>query len=182
VTFMAPKTKRKATVDAAAAGDAKDAAAQPADAKKKRGGRGGASPAASAAAAPAAAAAAAAAPSAAEVKAASDAALAQWTNNRSVWWDDAEALLKCVDQRNLPHSFAIASLSSVVAVESAIKTMLVRGAPAIGAAGGFGMAIAAQDSKADSADKLIAGNDSHRCSCIVVLALGPVLYPSSDLI
>jgi hypothetical protein len=89
--------------------------------------------------------------------AASSSAAAASTSQRSVWWDSAKNALMCVDQRNLPHTFAIAELKTVAEVESAIKTMLVRGAPAIGAAGGFGMAIAGFASKAKTSEALISG-------------------------
>ena len=48
-----------------------------------------------------------------------------------------------IDQTRLPHEFSIASIGSVEAMVVAIKTMQVRGAPLIGAAAAYGIALAA---------------------------------------
>jgi S-methyl-5-thioribose-1-phosphate isomerase len=61
-------------------------------------------------------------------------------NYFSVWLEDD--FVKMIDQRILPHSFEIASFNSAESVAEAIKSMVVRGAPAIGAAGIYGMALA----------------------------------------
>ncbi len=59
---------------------------------------------------------------------------------RALWWeDDALAL---VDQRALPQRFVVRRLRSAAAVADAIRTMVVRGAPAIGVAAAYGMALA----------------------------------------
>ncbi len=55
--------------------------------------------------------------------------------------DDGVALL---DQRRLPHEEAWVRLETPEAVAAAIRDMVVRGAPAIGVAAGFGMALAAR--------------------------------------
>ncbi len=62
-------------------------------------------------------------------------------NYRSVWLQDEQVLM--IDQNKLPFDFEIMTCSSVLEVVSAIRDMSVRGAPAIGAAGAFGMALAA---------------------------------------
>ncbi len=61
---------------------------------------------------------------------------------RSVWWEHGR--LKMIDQNRLPQDFVIAEFTSHEAVADAIRYMTVRGAPAIGAAGAFGLALAAQ--------------------------------------
>ena len=72
---------------------------------------------------------------------------------RSVFWEDNS--VKMIDQRKLPSVFEIAKFSSVEGVAGAIKDMYIRGAPAIGAAASFGLALAAFASKAtDRADFL----------------------------
>lgn len=53
-----------------------------------------------------------------------------------------------IDQRHLPARFEIVAFSDHHQVAQAIREMVVRGAPAIGAAAGFGMALAALHSKA----------------------------------
>lgn len=57
---------------------------------------------------------------------------------RTVWYDDAG--LNVIDQRLLPHSFQILRLATHRDTALAISDMTVRGAGAIGATGGFGMA------------------------------------------
>lgn len=73
---------------------------------------------------------------------------------RTIWWEDGE--VKMIDQRLLPLQFEIASYNDVRTVANAITDMVIRGAPAIGAAGGFGMALAAQQSPAIDRDSLLA--------------------------
>jgi methylthioribose-1-phosphate isomerase len=56
-----------------------------------------------------------------------------------------------LDQRLLPRVERYLMLSSVVQVAEAIRSMMVRGAPAIGVAAGYGMALAAQAETGDRA-------------------------------
>lgn len=63
---------------------------------------------------------------------------------RTVFWDDDTQQCKMIDQRQLPWSFEIVSFENVESLAQAITDMVVRGAPAIGAAGAFGMVLAAQ--------------------------------------
>ena len=65
---------------------------------------------------------------------------------RTIWWEDNQ--VKMIDQRILPLQYEILSYDDYRAVAEAIRDMVVRGAPAIGAAGGFGMALAALQSPA----------------------------------
>ena len=67
---------------------------------------------------------------------------------RPVYWDTARSLLCLIDQRVLPEVFVVVDVPTVDATIAAIKDMTVRGAPAIGAAGAFGLAIAARASGA----------------------------------
>lgn len=62
-------------------------------------------------------------------------------NYRTVWMQDNSVYL--INQRLLPHKFEIYECKNHLDTASAIKTMIVRGAPAIGAAGAFGLAQAA---------------------------------------
>jgi methylthioribose-1-phosphate isomerase len=57
-----------------------------------------------------------------------------------VWWDDGAVCL--IDQRLLPGQEAVVRCTSVGAVAEAIRTMQVRGAPAIGCTAAYGMALA----------------------------------------
>lgn len=71
---------------------------------------------------------------------------------RTVFWDYETGTVKMIDQRQLPWEFIVAEFDDYAAVAEAITEMYVRGAPAIGAAAGFGMALAARQSAA--ADRL----------------------------
>jgi methylthioribose-1-phosphate isomerase len=73
---------------------------------------------------------------------------------RTLWWEDGQ--VKMIDQRILPLKYEILSYDDYRAVAEAITDMVVRGAPAIGAAGGFGMALAARQSPARDRDDLLA--------------------------
>lgn len=73
---------------------------------------------------------------------------------RTIWWEDDQ--VKMIDQRTLPLRFEIQSYRDYRAVAAAIRDMAVRGAPAIGAAAGFGMALAARQSAASSIAGLLA--------------------------
>ena len=65
---------------------------------------------------------------------------------RTVFWEDNQ--LKMIDQRILPGRFEIVSFRDHESVARAIKEMVVRGAPAIGAAAAFWLALAAYESTA----------------------------------
>ena len=72
---------------------------------------------------------------------------------RTVEWDGGA--VKMIDQRALPWKLEFVRLETVEAVAESIQNMTVRGAPAIGAAAGFGMALAARQSQADTIDALV---------------------------
>ena len=72
---------------------------------------------------------------------------------RTVEWDGGA--VKMIDQRALPWKLEFLRLETAEAVAESIKNMTVRGAPAIGAAAGFGMALAARESKADAIEALV---------------------------
>jgi methylthioribose-1-phosphate isomerase len=67
---------------------------------------------------------------------------------RTVFWDDDRQIFKMIDQRQLPFELVIAEYEDYHEVARAITEMVVRGAPAIGAAAAFGMALAARQSQA----------------------------------
>ena len=64
---------------------------------------------------------------------------------RTVFWEDNQ--LKMIDQRILPGRFEVISYNNHSSVARDITDMVVRGAPAIGAAAGFGLALAGFESK-----------------------------------
>jgi methylthioribose-1-phosphate isomerase len=68
---------------------------------------------------------------------------------RTVFWENNQ--LKMIDQRILPGRFEVVSFTDHVSVARAITDMVVRGAPAIGAAAAFGLALAGFESASRSA-------------------------------
>ncbi|MEZ5139224.1 MAG: hypothetical protein R2711_10805 [Acidimicrobiales bacterium] len=64
--------------------------------------------------------------------------------------------MRAIDQRRLPFSFEVVAIASSAAMATAIADMTVRGAGLIGAAAGYGMALAAGESVAEgtSADEV----------------------------
>jgi methylthioribose-1-phosphate isomerase len=73
---------------------------------------------------------------------------------RTVYWENHR--VKMIDQRLLPAEFVIAEFSTVDAVAFSIRDMVVRGAPAIGATGAYGMVLAAEQSQATDRHGLLA--------------------------
>jgi methylthioribose-1-phosphate isomerase len=73
---------------------------------------------------------------------------------RTVFWENNE--LKMIDQRILPARFEVLSYRGHKEVAHAITDMVVRGAPAIGAAAAFGLALAGYESASTSTDDLLA--------------------------
>ena len=80
---------------------------------------------------------------------------------RSVWLEPDGWSVGAIDQRRLPHEFIVARLTTCDEAAEAIRTMLVRGAPLIGATAAYGVALATRDDKSDAGiqracDRLIA--------------------------
>jgi methylthioribose-1-phosphate isomerase len=69
------------------------------------------------------------------------------------WMDGA---LRLLDQRLLPHETRYVDYVDYRQVAAAIREMVVRGAPAIGVAAAYGLALAAQESGAETQDGLLA--------------------------
>ena len=67
------------------------------------------------------------------------------------WIGDVDGFLELVDQRRLPGEFIKLQCRDVEQIYDAIKTLAVRGAPAIGVAAAYGLVLATQD---------LAGNSS----------------------
>src|SRR5690349_7805528 len=68
---------------------------------------------------------------------------------RSLWAAEAQGVIQIIDQTRLPHVFETATLKSASEVADAIKTMRVRGAPLIGVAAAFGIALAVSRDPSD---------------------------------
>ena len=80
---------------------------------------------------------------------------------RTVCWEDNR--VKMIDQRLLPAESVIAEFGTVDEVAFSIRDMVVRGAPAIGATGAYGMVLAAQQSQATDRAGLLADFSTGLC-------------------
>ncbi len=76
------------------------------------------------------------------------------TSYRTIEWRDG--VVRMLDQRALPHQTVYLDYDDYRAVADAIRDMVIRGAPAIGAAAAYGMALAAQRSQATNLSALRA--------------------------
>ena len=72
---------------------------------------------------------------------------------RTVEWKNNKVVM--IDQTKLPVELSLVEFTDYNQVAEAIKNLVVRGAPAIGVSGAFGLALAALQSKANTKDELI---------------------------
>ena len=86
------------------------------------------------------------------------------TPYRSIWLSDDCWSVDIIDQTYLPHEFMIRTLKSMEEAAEAISTMRVRGAPLIGAAAAYGVALAMRER---------ADNDSLAATCAHLLETRP---------
>ena len=70
---------------------------------------------------------------------------------RSIWLSADGWSVGAIDQRRLPHEFVVTQLTNCADAAEAIHSMLVRGAPLIGATAAFGMALAMREDASDAA-------------------------------
>ncbi len=64
---------------------------------------------------------------------------------RALWWDAARGALRLIDQALLPGVCQVRACDSAGDVADAIRTLQVRGAPAIGVAAAYGLALASRE-------------------------------------
>lgn len=78
---------------------------------------------------------------------------------RSIWLAEDGRHVEIIDQTRLPHEFVIVSLATLEDAAHAIKDMLVRGAPLIGATAAYGMCLGlikgVSDSNIENIGKLL---------------------------
>ena len=79
---------------------------------------------------------------------------------RTVEWKNNTVVM--IDQTKLPNKLLFVKYTDYKDVANAIKTLVVRGAPAIGVSGAFGLALAALQSKAKTKEKLLEDLDKAR--------------------
>ena len=75
---------------------------------------------------------------------------------RTITWIEDQQVLQMIDQRILPQDFKFIQYDNHTAVAEAIQTMVVRGAPAIGASAAYGMVLAGKNSKASTREAMLA--------------------------
>ena len=69
---------------------------------------------------------------------------------RAIWVAEDGQTVKVINQKLLPHALEIVDLTNMEEAAVAIETMLVRGAPLIGATGAYGMALAMLQNPSDA--------------------------------
>ena len=72
---------------------------------------------------------------------------------RTVEWKNGSVVM--IDQTKLPNELVFVKYTDYNDVANAIRTLVVRGAPAIGVSGAFGMALAALQSSAETKQDLL---------------------------
>ena len=73
---------------------------------------------------------------------------------RTIEWKNNEVIM--IDQTKLPNELVFVKFTDYNDVAEAIRTVVVRGAPAIGVSGAFGMALAGLQSKAETKEELLS--------------------------
>ena len=87
---------------------------------------------------------------------------------KPIWLDETSGTVKVIDQRELPHRLVILDLDTVKKVVTAIKEMVVRGAPLLGVTAAYGVYVALASRPED------AGVDDYlRSSCHTIRAARP---------
>jgi len=79
---------------------------------------------------------------------------------KTVEWKDNKVIM--IDRTKLPNKLEFVEFSDYNDVANAIRTLVVRGAPAIGVSGAFGLALAAQQSNATTKNDLLSDLDKAR--------------------
>ena len=69
---------------------------------------------------------------------------------KTIFFEDNK--VKYIDQTLLPGEYKVVSCTDVMKLEVAIKTLAIRGAPAIGVAGAYGIVLAALSYKGNNKD------------------------------
>jgi methylthioribose-1-phosphate isomerase len=68
------------------------------------------------------------------------------------WLDEPRPMIRLIDQTRIPHDEAYLDVTTVDALVEAISRLAVRGAPALGAVGGLGVAVAMHQAKDEGWD------------------------------
>jgi len=65
------------------------------------------------------------------------------TEDKTIWWNDENSSVMLIDQTLLPTEYKVIEITEVSRLADAICRLEVRGAPALGVAGAFGVALSA---------------------------------------
>lgn len=101
---------------------------------------------------------------------------------RTIWADASQAYVEIINQTVLPFKFEVVRITQLAQMVTAIKTMQVRGAPLIGAAAAYGMALATHAEASDAnltaaAQQLIASRPTAVNLAWAVRRMVQVLMP-----
>ncbi|MDE2442787.1 MAG: S-methyl-5-thioribose-1-phosphate isomerase [Methanocorpusculum sp.] len=69
---------------------------------------------------------------------------------KTIWWNDENNSVMLIDQTKLPVEFSVIEVTTVERLAEAIRRLEVRGAPALGVAGAFGVALSAVSCVSDA--------------------------------
>lgn len=78
-------------------------------------------------------------------------------DSATLWWDRAKDCLCYIEQTLLPGEYVIIECRSIDRLATAIRRLEVRGAPALGVAGAYGIALAASTFPHEDFDAFMAG-------------------------
>ena len=80
--------------------------------------------------------------------------LGSWNNLRTIEWE--KGVVVTIDQSKLPNEQITMKMTDCNDVADAIKSLKIRGAPLLGAAAGYGLALTAFHSRAEKKEHLVA--------------------------
>jgi len=80
---------------------------------------------------------------------------------RTIKWNPSNNSVVMIDQTLLPNELSFVECKDVGSIVSAIKTMKIRGAPAIGVAGAMGVALSVVSSRATTKKQLLRDIESN---------------------
>ncbi len=83
-----------------------------------------------------------------------DGSLTKISSLRTVEWKENKVIM--IDQTKLPNKLIFVEYDDFNQIADAIRTLVVRGAPAIGVSGAFGLALAVLQSNATNKDELLS--------------------------
>ena len=72
-----------------------------------------------------------------------------WKVPLTIWWDEKKKVVKLIDQTLLPDEVKVIECDNWRCLEEAISVLRIRGAPALGAAGAYALALEAQRFEGD---------------------------------